>query len=71
MEELSSCERQYGSQSQKNVLWPFTEKVQLVSDLDQLFSIIIMIIMIIITIIIISHLSMSGPGSFFKMEITK
>ena len=67
MEELSSCERQYGSQSQKNVLWPFIEKVQLVSDLDQLFSIIIMIIMI----IIISHLSMSGPGPFFKMEITK
>lgn len=46
-------------------------KSLLISDLDQLFSVIIMFIMIAVTIIIISHLDMSDPGPFFKVETTK
>lgn len=70
MGELSSYDRDNITNKVKKILF-FYRKSLLTSDLDQLFSVIIMFIMIVVTIIIISHLNMSDPGPFFKVEITK
>ena len=70
MGELSSYDRDNITNKVKKILF-FYRKSLLTSDLDQLFSVNIVFIMIVVTIIIISHLDMSGPGPFFKVEITK
>lgn len=69
MGELSSYDRDNMTHKVKKFV--FYRKSLLISDLDQLFSVIIMLIMIAVTIIIISHLDMSDPGPFFKVETTK